>query len=139
METTLDVKAGMQRTRRVSGGRERRETIEALLRARRRRREGPPAAGRDTPDPIDIAREREEEAVWLAVLERSDELHQAAAEALDRLEAGRYGQCVGCGRQIAPGRLQAMPFTVRCLACQEGLERRAAIRRHTSLVLEVEP
>ena len=138
METTLDVKTRHWGAGKDGVGRDRRESIEAMLKERRRRREVPQAAGIDTPDPLDLAREREEEALWLAILDRSHDLHRAAEEALERLESGRYGECVGCRLQIAPARLQVMPFAVRCLVCQERRERQAEIRRHTSLALEVE-
>lgn len=38
-------------------------------------------------------------------------------EALRRLEAGTYGQCVGCEQPIPFGRLVVMPETSYCLAC----------------------
>lgn len=34
-----------------------------------------------------------------------------------RLDAGTYGQCVTCGRAIAPDRLDALPTTPTCIAC----------------------
>jgi DnaK suppressor protein len=44
--------------------------------------------------------------------------------ALAKLDEGSYGICDGCGREIAPARLAAMPDCVRCIACA-GSERRA--------------
>jgi DnaK suppressor protein len=38
-------------------------------------------------------------------------------EALDRLDAGRYGICVGCGEPIAPDRLDARPSARTCIVC----------------------
>ena len=38
---------------------------------------------------MDVAQVREEERVWLAVLERSHEMQAKAGEALARLAAGR--------------------------------------------------
>ncbi len=35
-------------------------------------------------------------------------------EALDSLDAGRYGVCADCGFVIAVERLQALPFATRC-------------------------
>lgn len=37
--------------------------------------------------------------------------------ALERLAAGRYGTCGGCGRPIEPARLAVVPYTLRCSAC----------------------
>lgn len=43
--------------------------------------------------------------------------------ALDRLQAGTFGQCLRCGVAISTGRLQAQPSAATCLACQEMAER----------------
>lgn len=48
-------------------------------------------------------------------------------EALVRLAAGEYGSCVECGDDITERRLRALPFAVRCQAC-EG--RREQEQRH---------
>ena len=37
--------------------------------------------------------------------------------ALERVEAGTYGVCTECGRGIAPDRLEALPYTDRCIDC----------------------
>ncbi|KJL23484.1 RNA polymerase-binding transcription factor DksA [Microbacterium oxydans] len=42
--------------------------------------------------------------------------------ALDRLDAGTYGQCVRCGRQIAPARLEVVPHAFACIECQNHAE-----------------
>lgn len=52
----------------------------------------------------------------------SAELDQIA-EALQRIEAGTYGQCVDCGCDIPPARLHAAPEAARCLACQSRQEK----------------
>lgn len=38
--------------------------------------------------------------------------------ALQRLDEGRYGLCVDCGTAIPVERLEILPQTARCLACQ---------------------
>jgi len=43
-------------------------------------------------------------------------------EALVRLDAGDYGSCVECAGEIAERRLRALPFAVRCQACEESRE-----------------
>jgi DnaK suppressor protein len=40
-------------------------------------------------------------------------------EALDRLESGDYGTCLGCGEPIPARRLEAVPWAKCCVACQE--------------------
>lgn len=37
--------------------------------------------------------------------------------ALERIEAGTYGECVRCGEPIAEGRLQARPESALCIGC----------------------
>lgn len=43
-------------------------------------------------------------------------------EALSRIEAGTYGQCIDCGVEIPAARLHAAPEAPRCIACQEKAE-----------------
>jgi DnaK suppressor protein len=43
--------------------------------------------------------------------------------ALDRLKEGTFGECVHCGNEIGSKRLEALPWTPCCIACQEKLER----------------
>lgn len=103
----------------------------ALLRERRRLSE-PLRAPRDTftPDALDAAKDLEEEQLWLAVSERRREIQDRIEEAVLLLLDGRYGRCVDCRRAISPGRLRALPFAVRCLACQECLEKQLVTTRH---------
>ena len=39
--------------------------------------------------------------------------------ALDRLDAGTYGACVHCGKKVQKGRLDAVPWALHCIECQE--------------------
>ncbi len=41
----------------------------------------------------------------------------AVTEALERISAGGYGTCVGCGSQIADERLEVLPATALCRRC----------------------
>lgn len=49
-------------------------------------------------------------------------------EALRRLYRGEYGVCDGCGSDIPPRRLEAMPQATLCLTCKEKRRRRGAVR-----------
>jgi DnaK suppressor protein len=40
-------------------------------------------------------------------------------EALDRIDSGDYGVCLGCETQIPAKRLQALPWARYCVACQD--------------------
>jgi DnaK suppressor protein len=43
-------------------------------------------------------------------------------EAERKLNKGTYGICEECGTEIGEARLDAMPFSVRCVKCEEKLE-----------------
>jgi len=42
-------------------------------------------------------------------------------EALDRLAAGDYGTCLSCDQPIPAKRLEAVPWTRYCVACQDSI------------------
>jgi RNA polymerase-binding transcription factor DksA len=63
--------------------------------------------------------EQELEASTDVYLEEEERRIQEARRAL---EAGTYGTCVDCGREIPAERLEAMPEAVRCVECQRRLE-----------------
>lgn len=48
-------------------------------------------------------------------------LHQVNA-ALARIAEGTYGTCVYCGKEIAPRRLEALPYATLCIECQAKAE-----------------
>jgi RNA polymerase-binding protein DksA len=60
-----------------------------------------------------------------STLEENEErvLHAIDA-ALQRIENGTYGICGNCGQPIAPERLEALPWTTRCIDCKRREERR---------------
>ena len=44
--------------------------------------------------------------------------------AMERMDAGTYGQCTDCGVSIPPARLNAYPTAKRCIDCQTVAEQR---------------
>jgi DnaK suppressor protein len=56
----------------------------------------------------------------LTLAGREEEAAQAAQAALDRLDAGIYEICDGCGGRIGQARLSAMPATTLCVSCKAG-------------------
>jgi DnaK suppressor protein len=44
---------------------------------------------------------------------------RAIEEALLKIDEGTFGICEDCEENISPGRLNAMPFALRCVECQE--------------------
>ena len=65
----------------------------------------------------ELAVEREEDEV----LERMGTSGQAEIRmikaALQRMDAGEYGECVKCGAEILPERLDVLPYTPFCRSC----------------------
>ncbi len=50
------------------------------------------------------------------------QLLQMVEGALNRIREGTFGQCISCGKEINPKRLEAVPWTRHCIECQEKLE-----------------
>jgi DnaK suppressor protein len=65
----------------------------------------------------------------LALLQMRGETLAGIDAALRRLEAGTYGTCSDCQRDIASERLRALPFATRCRPCEEAREAAARPRR----------
>jgi len=51
------------------------------------------------------------------------QLLQMVDGALARLREGSFGECISCGKEINSKRLEAVPWTRHCIACQEKLEK----------------
>ena len=112
---------------------ERRREVQGQVRARiRDRRTDRPARGGDDLDHSDADSQGE---LALTLLQMRTETLARIDAALRRLDAGQYGSCAECAKEIAERRLRALPFAVRCQACEErreqelGLARRVEQRR----------
>lgn len=79
-------------------------------------------------DPYGSASLMHDEEMTAAVMDRRVRELKQVKQALEEIDAGRYGICRDCGEAIAPARLKVMPFATRCVACQAEQEgfRRAA-------------
>lgn len=47
---------------------------------------------------------------------------RSLGQALDRICQGTFGECVQCGSDIEPKRLEAIPWARYCIKCQELVE-----------------
>lgn len=65
----------------------------------------------------------------LLLLEARNRTREQFDEALRRLDSGAYGLCQNCEKPIEEGRLQAIPFALRCRDCQEQVELMEQIAR----------
>jgi DnaK suppressor protein len=102
---------------------------EGRLRARREELLRLTAAHEDESDPVEVDQARVgrlsrmdalQSQAMAAEVERRRELELARIEsALERIEHGEYGYCVGCGEAIAPKRLELDPATPLCLSCAQ--------------------
>ena len=55
-------------------------------------------------------------------------------EALRKLDAGTYGMCDDCDDEISAGRLELLPFAIRCRDCQEDYEELIAVEKGESII-----
>lgn len=60
--------------------------------------------------------------IELVLLQMRSETLTRIDHALIRLAAGTHGTCAECEREISERRLRALPFAVRCQACEETRE-----------------
>lgn len=58
----------------------------------------------------------------LGLVENEQSTLEEVRAALSRIETGTFGQCEGCGEQIARPRLQALPYTRLCINCARARE-----------------
>lgn len=63
-----------------------------------------------------------QEDIEFALIQMKSETLNKVDAALRRLDEGTYGNCFECGDEIAPARLRALPFAVRCKDCEEARE-----------------
>ena len=60
----------------------------------------------------------------LALLDHNRQHLAEIDAALARLDEGTYGACSSCRREIAPERLEALPWTPLCIDCSRANRRR---------------
>jgi DnaK suppressor protein len=58
----------------------------------------------------------------IVLAENEEAILQDVANALERIENGSFGLCENCGKEIAPERLEAIPYAPLCTACARQLE-----------------
>jgi DnaK suppressor protein len=124
--------------------RERYQVLKAMLEDRRSDIQQRLRSLRETlPSQLAEVKDAEEQSVSdfvqdveLALMEMKSETLGQIDEAIRRLEAGEYGTCANCGREISEARLKALPFATLCLECQQAEEEeRTAERAQETRVL----
>ncbi len=79
------------------------------------------------PDPTDRASLESDRNFELRIRDRERKLISKIREALERIEAGEFGECEDCGDQIGEARLKARPVTTLCIECKTEQERQEKI------------
>lgn len=72
-----------------------------------------------TPDAAEFAVNTAEQDVIAATADIRNQMLREIDRALKRVALGTYGECEGCGEEINPNRLKAIPWARYCVACQE--------------------
>lgn len=76
-----------------------------------------------TQDPADMAANAYTKELLFSMSANDRRLLDLIDEALVRIEAGEYGECVHCGEPVQDRRLEAVPWARHCLRCQDLQER----------------
>lgn len=84
---------------------------------------GHPTPGDDAEDADDsteveeLAARSAEADVTTRVMAVESHLRAEVADALARLDQGRYGVCESCGKRVTKDRLRALPYARWCMPC----------------------
>jgi DnaK suppressor protein len=70
-----------------------------------------------------------QDGIDFALIQMKAETLARIDAALARLDTGMYGDCFDCENEISDKRLRAMPFAVRCTACEEKREQQGRAQR----------
>jgi DnaK suppressor protein len=76
-----------------------------------------------TQDPADMAANAYTKELLFSMSANDRRLLELIDDALERIEAGEYGECVHCGEPVQDKRLDAVPWARHCLRCQDLQER----------------
>ncbi|MDT5122410.1 MAG: DnaK suppressor protein [Acidobacteriota bacterium] len=76
-----------------------------------------------TQDPADMAANAYTKELLFSMSANDRRLLELIDEALARIEAGGFGECVHCGEPVLEKRLEAVPWARHCLRCQDLQER----------------
>ena len=85
--------------------------------------------GHEVVDDVENSGAGIQEAIELSLIQMKAQTLSAVEQALVKVEAGTYGYCIECGDEMTEQRLRALPFAVRCTACEQKREQRAANNR----------
>ena len=81
------------------------------------------AANIQSPDAVEFAIKAAEQDLSARTADLRSKILKEVDRALERVASGRYGVCEGCGEEISPARLKALPWARYCVRCQELVSR----------------
>ncbi|MBU1006997.1 MAG: TraR/DksA family transcriptional regulator [Candidatus Omnitrophica bacterium] len=74
-------------------------------------------------DIADMASDSYDRELNLNIASEEQKIIYEIDEALKRIEEGKYGKCLSCGKKIPTLRLKAVPYAKHCIQCQENIEK----------------
>ncbi|MDR2630537.1 MAG: TraR/DksA family transcriptional regulator [Spirochaetaceae bacterium] len=80
--------------------------------------------GMDPKDLADIASDDIDRKMIEAIGSQDLKRLKLIDSALTRIQQGKYGLCVKCGKRIPQDRLEAIPYALMCIECKTVDERR---------------
>ncbi|MDR3336721.1 MAG: TraR/DksA family transcriptional regulator [Treponema sp.] len=80
--------------------------------------------GMDPKDLADVASDDIDRKMIEAIGSQDLKRLRLIESALTRLQLGKYGLCVKCGKRIPQERLEAIPYALMCIECKTAEERR---------------
>ncbi|MDR0388109.1 MAG: TraR/DksA family transcriptional regulator [Treponema sp.] len=80
--------------------------------------------GMDPKDMADIASDDIDRKMIEALGSQELKRLKLIDSALTRIQQGKYGLCVKCGKRIPQDRLNAIPYALMCIECKNAEERR---------------
>jgi RNA polymerase-binding transcription factor DksA len=73
----------------------------------------------------DLGTDHFNQELTVSLMEAEGQRLEEIISALKRVEAGTYGTCARCGKEIAHERLQAVPYARHCVECARAVEQSA--------------
>lgn len=83
-------------------------------------RNGPESTGNLSNLPLhmaDLGTDNFDQEFTLGLIENEQSTLDQIVEALSRIKSGTFGKCTTCGDAIPRTRLEALPYTSRCIEC----------------------
>jgi RNA polymerase-binding protein DksA len=80
--------------------------------------------GMDPKDLADIASDDIDRKMIEAIGSQEMKRLRLIDSALTRIQQGKYGLCIKCGKRIPQDRLEAIPYALMCISCKTAEERR---------------